>query len=104
MRKSARRPRFPLWSWKGQSEFIRDTKRLVKRNSPVFDRPMKLEPIPRSWDKRPEGDEQENQKEKDRGSLGWVMAVVMGVVVKVERGLRKARAIAWEKVPMVYED
>lgn len=70
MRKSARRPRFPLWSWKGQSEFIRDMKRLVKRDSPVFDLPVQLEPSPRSWDKGPEGDEQENQKEKDKREFG----------------------------------
>lgn len=104
MRKSTRRPRFPLWSWKGQSEFIRDMKRLAKRDSPVFDLPMQLEPSPRSWDKGPEGDKQENRKEKHRGSLGWVMAVVMGVVVKVQRALRTAKATAWEKVPMGCED
>lgn len=29
--------------------------------------------------------------------MGWVMAVVMGVVVKVQRALRTAKATAWEK-------
>lgn len=61
---------------------------------------MQLGPRPRSWDKGPDGEGQEHQKEKGRGSLGGVMAVVTGVVVKVERGLRTAKASAWEKVAM----
>lgn len=61
---------------------------------------MQLGARPKSWDKGPKGEGQENQKEKGRESLGGVMAVVMGVVVKVERGLRTAKAIAWEKVAM----
>lgn len=55
---------------------------------------MQLGPRPRSWDKGPEGEGQESQKENSRGHLGRVIAVVMGVMVKVARGLRTAKTIA----------
>lgn len=60
---------------------------------------MQLGPRPRVWDKGPEGEGQEHQKENSRGSLGRVMAVVMGVMVKVARTLEQPKQLLERRYP-----
>lgn len=55
-------------------------KRLVRRVNLVLDPPVQLGPGSRSWDKEPEREGQENQKQKSKGSLRRVMAMAIEVI------------------------